>query len=277
MLRDCGKWLRRYGASIYDTRGGPYYPTPFGVCTYRGDTIFVHVLSWPGNRLTLPPIQRKVASSRLLTGGTADVRQKAGGSIEIAVPREHRQEIDTIVELKLDGPAVEAKPGRMALGSLAAGKAVRASNVFGNNPWFAPQNAVDDDAYTRWTTDFATKQAWLEVDLGEEKTFNCVVIKEDMDLIRRFEVQVKQSGRWTPVVEGSTIGENFRKIFNPVRARYVRLAILDAATAPQLPATLYDCNSHMVAFPGPSIWEFQVLADQREEKSTAADAKDAEK
>jgi len=263
LLRDCGKWLRRYGASIYDTRGGPYYPTPFGVCTYRGDTIFVHVLRWPGERLTLPPIQRKVVSSRLLTGGTADVRQKADGAIEIAVPREHRQEIDTIVELKLDGPAAEAKPGRMALGSLAAGKAVRASNVFGNNPWFAPQNAVDDDAYTRWTTDFATKQAWLEVDLGEEKTFNCVVIKEDMDLIRRFEVQVKQSGRWTPVVEGSTIGENFRKIFDPVRARHVRLAILDAATAPQLPATLYDCNSHMVAFPGPSIWEFQVLADQR--------------
>ena len=46
-------------------------------------------------------------------------------------------------------------------------------------------------------------------------------------------------------------------------ARYVRLVILDAITAPQLPATLYDCNSHMVAFPGPSIWEFQVLAGQR--------------
>jgi hypothetical protein len=74
---------------------------------------------------------------------------------------------------------------------------------------------------------------------------------------------VKQSGQWIPVVKGTMIGENFRKVFDPVKSRYVRLVILDAATAPQLPATLYDCNSHMVAFPGPSIWEFQVLADGR--------------
>ncbi len=268
LLRDCGKWLKQYGTSIYDTRGGPYYPTPFGVCTYRGDTIFVHVLNWPGDRLVLPPIHRKLISSRLLTGGTAEARQKPDGSIEIAVPRERRQEIDTIVALKLDGPAKDAKPGRLAAGSLAAGKPVRASNVFGNNPWFAAENAVDDDAYTRWATDFATKEAWLEVDLGEDETFNGVAIKEDMGLIRRFEVQVKQAGRWVPVVKGTTISENFRKVFDPVRARYVRLAILDAAAAPQLPATLYDCNSHMVAFPGPSIWEFQVLADQRQSSRT---------
>ena len=127
-----------------------------------------------------------------------DVRQQPDGSIEIAVPREHRQDIDTIVELKLDGPAKEAKPGRMVLGSVAAGKSVRASNVFGDNPWFAPQNAVDDDAYTRWTTDFATKEAWLEVDLGEEKSFNCILIKEDMDLIP----EIPRCRRSKPTVYG---------------------------------------------------------------------------
>ena len=123
----------------------------------------------------------------------------------------------------------------MALGSLAGRQSGAGLERLWQQPWFAPQNAVDDDGYTRWTTDFATKQAWLEVDLGEEKTFDCVVIKEDMNLIRRFEVQVKRSGRWVPVVKGDTIGENYRKVFDPVKARYVRLAILDAATAPQLP------------------------------------------
>ena len=86
---------------------------------------------------------------------------------------------------------------------------------------------------------------------------------------------MKQAGQWIPVLKGETIGENFRKVFAPVKARYVRLAILDAISAPQLPATLYDCNSHMVAFPGPSIWEFQVLADQRQEQPHAV-AVDAE-
>jgi len=262
LLAGCGKWLRQYGTSIYQTRGGPYYPTPFGVSTYRDDTIFVHVLHWPGDTLVLPPIQCKLVSSQLLTGGTATVRQRPDGAIEIAVPGQHRQDIDTIVVMKLDGPAKEAKPGRLALGSLATGKAVRASNVFSNSPWFAPTNAVDDDAHTRWATDFATKKAWLEVDLGEEKTVGGVMIKEDLGLVRKFEVQVKQSGQWIPVVKGQTMGEDFRKNFAPVKARHVRLVILDAAAAPQLPATLYHCNSHMVAFPGPCIWEFQVFADQ---------------
>jgi alpha-L-fucosidase len=262
LLAGCGKWLRQYGETIFDTRGGPYYPTPFGVCTYRNDTIFVHLLYWPGKKLTLPPIARRLVSSRLMTGGAADVVQTSDGAIEISVPRESRQEIDTIVELKLDGHAKDAKPGRVAKGSLAAGKPVRASNVFGGWPWFAPENAADDDAYTRWTTDFATKDAWLEVDLGEEKSFDCVAIKEDMNFVRKFAVEIKRDDQWTPVVEGDTIGENFREVFPPVKARYLRLHILDAVAAPQLPATLYDCNSHMVAFPGPSIWEFQIFADQ---------------
>jgi len=81
-------------------------------------------------------------------------------------------------------------------------------------------------------------------------------------------VQVKQGDQWIAVLKGATIGDNFRKVFAPVTARYVRLVILDAITAPQLPATLYDCNSHMVAFPGPSIREFQVLADQRQATRT---------
>ena len=127
-LDGCAKWLKQYGDTVFETRGGPYYPTPFGVSTYLADTIFVHVLQWPGNTLVLPPIQRKLVSSRVLTGGEADVRQNADGSIAIAVPPEHRQDIDTIMALKLDGPAKEAKPGRLRLARAkptASGRATR--------------------------------------------------------------------------------------------------------------------------------------------------------
>jgi alpha-L-fucosidase len=264
LLQGCGEWLKRYGTTVYETRGGPYYPTPLGVSTYRDNTIFVHLLRWPEDKLTLPPIQHKLLSSRVPTGGTADVRQSADGSIEITVPAEHRNQIDTIVELRLDGPAADAKPGRLALGSLATGKPVKASNVYAGNPWFSPQNAVDDDAHTRWATDFGTKQAWLEVDLGAEKTFNGVLIKEDLGFIRRFEVQVRQGDAWTPVLQGERIGSDCRRTFPPVKARFVRLAILDAITAPQYPDN--GITSHTMAQPGPCIWEFQVLSNEPEQE-----------
>jgi hypothetical protein len=47
----------------------------------------------------------------------------------------------------------------------------------------------------------------------------------------------------------------------------VRLNILDAISAPQFPASLPGGNSHMNAYPGPGIWEFQVLRDLRVQRA----------
>ena len=59
--------------------------------------------------LTLPPIEKKIVSSRLLTGGPVEVNQ-TDEEMTITVPPEHRHDIDTIVELRLDGPASEIPP-----------------------------------------------------------------------------------------------------------------------------------------------------------------------
>ncbi len=105
-LRQIGGWLEKYGQSIYATRGGPFRPGKWGASTCREKTIYVHVLSWPGEKLVLPPIGRKITGSRLLTGGQVSLRQTANG-INISVPEADRQEIDTIVVLTLDGDAME--------------------------------------------------------------------------------------------------------------------------------------------------------------------------
>jgi len=267
ILRGCGDWLRKYGTSIYVTRGGPYYPTTFGVSTYRDNKVFVHITDWPEEVLSLPPftttltlpaIHRKLISSSLLTGGVAEVNQDAQGAVLIRVAKEHRQVIDTIVVLELDGLASEAKPGLLPSTSVHTAKKVRASNVYNGLSCFNPENAVDDDSHTRWATDFGTKKAWLEVDLGKEQSISSVLIQEDLGFVRKFTVEIKRDDRWIAVVEGDTIGEEYRKTFNPVNARYVRLNILDAITAPQYPVVLAGGHSHMIAYPGPTIWTFQV-------------------
>jgi len=103
-LKEMGDWLRKYGASIYGTRGGPFQPGAWGASTSKGNTLYVHILKWDGEKIALPAIDRKVLSSAVLTGGKAEVKQTAE-AIEISVAPADRQELDTIVVLTLDGPA----------------------------------------------------------------------------------------------------------------------------------------------------------------------------
>jgi alpha-L-fucosidase len=103
-LREIGAWLRRYGESIYATRGGPFLPSDYGVSTRRDKTIYVHVLKWPERKLWLPAIPAKIVRASVLTGGEVSLTQTEGG-IELFVPLAARKEMDTIIALQLDSSA----------------------------------------------------------------------------------------------------------------------------------------------------------------------------
>ena len=106
-LREMGDWLKQYGESIYATRGGPFERGRWGAATNRGDTIYLHILDPNLDEVKLAPLRRKVVSSRVLTGGTASVTND-DVALRVSVPKADRNEIDTIVALKLDGSAADA-------------------------------------------------------------------------------------------------------------------------------------------------------------------------
>ena len=239
-LKEMGAWLSKYGQSFYSTRGGPFIPGLWGASTYKDKTIYIHILNWSDETLILPPIPKKIVASSVLTGGTATVKQSKE-AIDISVPKDYRQEIDTIIKLELSGPASEIIPVSLPSASLAYRKKVQASNVFQKNLNYGPDKAADDDPATRWATDSGIKQAWLEVDLGKPMAFNRVKISEAYDRVRKFELQYKNEGQWKTFAHGTIIGSEYVKDFGPVTAKEVRLNILDATE-------------------GPTIWEFQVLA-----------------
>ncbi len=239
-LREMGDWLSKYGESIYGTRGGPVKTTAQMASTYKGNTVYVHILAWPRDTITLPALSKRILDSSLLTGGTVSVRQ-TNEAVEIQVPAQNRQEIDTIVKLELDGPAGDIEPVATPSASLATGAKATASNVFQGNRSYSAAKAVDDDPGTRWATDAGTKQAWLELDLGKPVTFGRVVIDEEFDRVRRFELQWKDGAVWKTFFQGIRIGEGFSQEFRAVTAQHVRLNILEATD-------------------GPTIWEFQLLA-----------------
>lgn len=108
-LREIGAWLGRYGESIYATRGGPFLPGGWGASTYRGKTIYLHVLNWPEGKLVLPAISAQVVRAVALAGGQASCHQTETGT-EVSVSDAARDDIDTIIALELDSDAATLQP-----------------------------------------------------------------------------------------------------------------------------------------------------------------------
>lgn len=238
-LQEMGAWLRQYGESIYGTRGGPYMPGPWGASTSKGNRVYVHILDWPEEGLTLPPLPKKIVASSLLTGGVVTVTQAEDG-VRMEVADADRKPIDTIVVLGLDGPAADIPPIKWPSGAVSEGKAATASNVYQAMSEYDASKAFDDNDATRWATDGGTHAAWLEVDLGAPATFSRAVIKEAFDRVQSFELQQKAGEAWETIAKGTKIGERREMKFKPVTAQYLRLNILEATD-------------------GPTLWEFQVF------------------
>jgi len=225
-LEEIGSWMKKYGQSIYGTRGGPFMPGDSGASTHKDNRVYLHVLEWDGQSLSLPPIDKRIVSASLLTGGEVAVKQSADG-ITITVDAQHRQSPDTIVVLELDGPAGNIAPVLTASGTLAFRKPAEASSVFENDAAFGAARAFDGDAETCWTSETGIRGAWLEVDLGQVRTVAQAVIGEAKPgRIKQFEIQCKAVGDWTTVYSGLELGAQAVVRFKPIGARYVRLNIL---------------------------------------------------
>jgi alpha-L-fucosidase len=113
VLKVVGDWMGKFGESIYRTRGGPLRNAAWGGTTYRGDTVYVHVLRWPGKTLSLRPIEEKILSAQALTGGEVKFGQTDKG-ITLTMPEKDRNPLDTVIALRLDRPVSKIYPGRGA-------------------------------------------------------------------------------------------------------------------------------------------------------------------
>lgn len=103
-MREIGAWLKKYGESIYGTRGGPLEPVDdvYGA-TYKDNVIYLHILNREEfAKHKLPDLGRKVLACTTYDGIPCSVEQGVGG-IEISLPENLPGEVDTIVKLVIDG------------------------------------------------------------------------------------------------------------------------------------------------------------------------------
>ena len=233
VLRQVGAWLKENGRSIYGTRGGPFKPSPALASTRRGKIIYLHRLKGSDEPLTLPALPRRVLRSRWLAGGAVPFVQTDSG-ITLTVGKPDPRARDTVIKLTLDGPADEIPPLNVVRpGIVQPDMKATASNVYQNDANHSAGKAIDGDDGTRWATDAGTKQAWLEVDLGQPATFDRVEIEEAFaGRVRSFELQCRAGEQWRTFHRGTAIGERYSAGFDAVTAQHVRLQVLDAADGP---------------------------------------------
>ena len=236
-LLEIGGWVKKYGKTIYGTRGGPYITTSDIASTRSGKTVYIHILKWGDSEyLKLPPLPATIKKAKLLTGGRMSAYQTPE-YVQLFVPEIFRDEIDTIIELELKTSAMEIPPLSTLPKSITTGKKAEASNVYRGMSEFGPASAVDGDSSTRWATDHGVTNAYLQIDLGTPQKFNYVAIEEAYPgRITNFELKYLKNNNWITFYKGKHIGERFEASFPMVKAQYIRLEILNATEGP----TIYE-------------------------------------
>jgi len=100
-LGELGKWMEKYGETVYGTRGGPVSPRTWGVTTQKDNVVYLHILNLEDPNLLIPDFGVKVKKvTSFSTGAQLKYRQDAFG-IAIAVPADIIDETDTVIAIEL--------------------------------------------------------------------------------------------------------------------------------------------------------------------------------
>jgi len=228
-LRGVGRWMAKYGESIYGTTASPFGKLPWGRCTVKPGKLYLHVFDWPaGGVLKLERLRNPVRRAYLLgdkTGRGLAVRRVGEDLVHIAVGKVGPDPIDSVVVLEIEGKPDVAPwtVKQQADGSLVL-KAVEAT-VHGETARYESGGGKDNIGYWTSSNDFVS---WL-VDLAKPGRF-AVEVEYACDrgaggsryVVRLGDAevrgQVRQTGSWVKFVR-ERIGE--LKISEPGRYQLV--------------------------------------------------------
>lgn len=100
-LHEIGDWMKKYGETIYGTRGGFIEPHDWGVTTQKDNKLYVHILNCQDKGLFLPTGKNKVIRARVFDNKTNIKFTKNQEGITLQL-NEVPNAIDYIIELTMD-------------------------------------------------------------------------------------------------------------------------------------------------------------------------------
>jgi alpha-L-fucosidase len=157
ILTRVGEWVGRNGESIYGSTAGTFADLPWGYCTVKEETLYLHVFDWPEDgRLAVRGLHNRVLDAHPL----ADVERKLpvtreGDVVYVTLPDAPLDEVDTVIAVRIEGapdvdpPVVAQDEGGTLLldyvPAITSGKTVKRFNRRGRfhiSKWTGPEDAV---------------------------------------------------------------------------------------------------------------------------------------
>ena len=239
-----GKWLKKNGEAVYGTRGGPYKPGLYGVSCWKTNKIYLHILaSLPEGKtaqISLPNLPKKVARAYSLTDKTLINTSVKDGLLVLDLSNINRNNLDNIVVLEIEGTVSDIKPIDVGMKSreVAVSK-IKASSFY--NKSYSPEGLIAGGKgkfeagihrNKEWVARGSKgKPQWVELTLDKKTKINGISIAEPRGrfLIRKYQLQYDNNGKWETITAGTKIGLDLSLIFQPIETSKVRIVIDDFA------------------------------------------------
>jgi alpha-L-fucosidase len=104
ILKQVGKWLDKYGESIYAATDPMEQEWSFlGAFTRQGDKLYYHVNRWPGANFSIGGLHCQIESAKILGGKKLKVVQDKDRVLLKGVPKEAPDKLCSVIELKFSG------------------------------------------------------------------------------------------------------------------------------------------------------------------------------
>lgn len=99
-LQGIGRFLEKYGESIYDTRGGIYDET-WGGTTLTDRAVYVHVLKVPSDGLIyIPPVKKKIVSAVYMSDNRKVAISQTDKNVTLKDITNRHNETDVVIKLE---------------------------------------------------------------------------------------------------------------------------------------------------------------------------------
>jgi alpha-L-fucosidase len=219
-LKEVGEWMKINSEAIYGTKASPFTYLPWGKATLKGQKLYLHVISWPEDKVLKVPLKSKVTKAYLLAKPDEALGISQNSErVEVTVPAEAPDKILSIVVLEFEGtPDVFPMPSSGKTGTASSTDSTASvSNLFDGNP------------KNFWKPVAGEMKAWVEVDLGEDFNIGNFSVVEPWhpwnERGQEFLLQYKKGNKWVDIISGKTSGSGHSQDFAPVKGRYFRLNI----------------------------------------------------
>ncbi len=250
-LLELGAWLENNGESIYETDGGPFKPNEYSASTRKGNKIYLHVLDWPAEKLSIPKIDQEIVKSYILNGEEFEIKYKSD-LMEVSIPENHRKSRNTILVFEIDGNVLDIEDTDPAVFMNLSSSVLlqEPADKFSGNGAKSLTNKVEgvpSNLYEEWLG-YEGIGFEAAIDLSTSKTISKVIIgcmdNQDQWIFLPKKIDVLVSADNENFQSAGIINIDLKKSknavrkeieipINPVKARYVKVIAHSIVNCPE--------------------------------------------